>query len=282
MSHEMGGSGACPNSAASDRKVAAVPQSGPVVLQSRPLSGGDRPRPRRPPPTPIPLLAALLSALVPGLGQLYVGRRRLGAVALATTACLLLVAMVASRLGTDQPDAAAAAAVSPCGAARTRCRLDAPPPWLRGRRVPQRAAAARASARRPLRRAPGRPGRDRRCDGRPARRRRLLRHPGAPAAELDRRGADELGDGVAAAGPCQRPAARRRRRARTGWPADRHDDRGQRPTVHRRGRAVRAAPQPHPRPDARPGGRRLRLPLLPEAPQRAVRVGARPSRAVPR
>jgi polyisoprenyl-teichoic acid--peptidoglycan teichoic acid transferase len=99
MSHEMGGSAACPDSATSDRKVAAVPQPGPVVLQSRPLPSGDRPHPRRPPPAPIPLLAAFLSALVPGLGQLYTGRRRLGAVALATTASLLLVAMVASRLG---------------------------------------------------------------------------------------------------------------------------------------------------------------------------------------
>ena len=40
-----------------------------------------------------------MSALVPGLGQLYTGRRRLGTVALATTASLLLVAMVTSRLG---------------------------------------------------------------------------------------------------------------------------------------------------------------------------------------
>lgn len=76
-----------------------MPQPGPVVLRSRPLPSGDRPRQRRPPPAPIPLLAALLSALVPGLGQLYSGRRRLGAVALATTAALLLVAMAAARLG---------------------------------------------------------------------------------------------------------------------------------------------------------------------------------------
>src|SRR5215218_3547091 len=99
MSHENGGSAACPNSATSDRKVAAVPQPGPVVLQLRHLPSGDRPRPRRPSPAPIPLLAALLSALVPGLGQLYTGRRRLGAVALASTVCLLLVAIAASRLG---------------------------------------------------------------------------------------------------------------------------------------------------------------------------------------
>jgi polyisoprenyl-teichoic acid--peptidoglycan teichoic acid transferase len=76
-----------------------VPQPGPVVLRSRPLPSGDRTLQRRPPPAPIPLLAALLSALVPGLGQLYTGRRRLGAVALSTTAALLLVAMVAARLG---------------------------------------------------------------------------------------------------------------------------------------------------------------------------------------
>jgi polyisoprenyl-teichoic acid--peptidoglycan teichoic acid transferase len=76
-----------------------VPQPGPVVLQPRPLPGGDRPRQRRPPAAPIPLLAALLSALVPGLGQLYTGRRRLGAAAIAATASLLLIAMVASRLG---------------------------------------------------------------------------------------------------------------------------------------------------------------------------------------
>jgi len=99
MPHEDGGSGECPNLAASDRRVAAVLQPGPVVLQSRPRSGGDPPRQRRPPPAPIPLLAALLSAFVPGLGQLYTGRRRLGAVVLATTALLLLVVMVASRLG---------------------------------------------------------------------------------------------------------------------------------------------------------------------------------------
>jgi len=41
----------------------------------------------------------LLSALVPGLGQLYTGRRRLGTVTLATTASLLLVATVTSWLG---------------------------------------------------------------------------------------------------------------------------------------------------------------------------------------
>jgi LCP family protein required for cell wall assembly len=100
MPHEDGGSGECPNLAASDRKVAAVPQPGPVVVQPRlPRSGGDPPRQRRPSPAPIPLLAALLSAFVPGLGQLYTGRRRLGAVVLATTLLLLLVAMVASRLG---------------------------------------------------------------------------------------------------------------------------------------------------------------------------------------
>jgi polyisoprenyl-teichoic acid--peptidoglycan teichoic acid transferase len=69
------------------------------VLQLRHLPSGDRPSPRRPSPAPIPLLAALLSALVPGLGQLYTGRRRLGAVALAATVCLLLVAIAASRLG---------------------------------------------------------------------------------------------------------------------------------------------------------------------------------------
>jgi hypothetical protein len=40
-----------------------------------------------------------LSALVPGLGQLYTGRRRLGTVTLATTASLLLVATVTSWLG---------------------------------------------------------------------------------------------------------------------------------------------------------------------------------------
>jgi len=98
MPHENGGLVRPPDSAASDRKV-AMPQPGPVVLQSRPLLGGDRPRRRRPPPAPIPLLAALLSALVPGLGQLYTGRRRLGVVVLAITAPLLLVAMVASRVG---------------------------------------------------------------------------------------------------------------------------------------------------------------------------------------
>jgi LCP family protein required for cell wall assembly len=98
MPHEHGGSAACPNSAASDPKVAAVPEPGPVVLQSGPVSSGDQLR-KRPLPAPIPLFAALLSALVPGLGQLYTGRWRLGTVALATTASLLLVAMVTSRLG---------------------------------------------------------------------------------------------------------------------------------------------------------------------------------------
>src|SRR5918996_4248842 len=79
-------------------KVAAVAQPGPVVLQ-RPRPGGWRQPPRRWPPAPVPLLAALLSALVPGLGQLYTGRRRLGTVVLLATAPLLLAALLASRLG---------------------------------------------------------------------------------------------------------------------------------------------------------------------------------------
>jgi LCP family protein required for cell wall assembly len=85
---------------ASDREVAAVPQPGQVVLQHPgPGSGSHRPRARRSPPTPIPLLAALLSALLPGLGQLYAGRRRLGATALASVVPLLVVVLIASRLG---------------------------------------------------------------------------------------------------------------------------------------------------------------------------------------
>jgi LCP family protein required for cell wall assembly len=89
-----------PDSAASDRKVAAVPQPGTVVPQARwPVPTGGRRVQRRRPPAPVPLLAAFLSALVPGLGQLYTGRRRLGVVVLAATAPLLLLAVVASRLG---------------------------------------------------------------------------------------------------------------------------------------------------------------------------------------
>jgi polyisoprenyl-teichoic acid--peptidoglycan teichoic acid transferase len=78
-------------------KVAAVAQPGPVVLQ-RPRPGGWRQPPHRR-PAPVPLLAALLSALLPGLGQLYTGRRRLGTVVLAATAPLLLAALLAARLG---------------------------------------------------------------------------------------------------------------------------------------------------------------------------------------
>jgi polyisoprenyl-teichoic acid--peptidoglycan teichoic acid transferase len=74
-------------------------QPGLVGLQSRTLGSGDQPRRLRLPSAPIPLLAALLSALVPGLGQLYAGRRRAGTVALATTALLLLAVLAAVRLG---------------------------------------------------------------------------------------------------------------------------------------------------------------------------------------
>src|SRR5512132_1748737 len=90
LPHEHGVAAVCPSSAASDRKVAAMRQPGLVGLQSRTLGSGDQPRRLRLPSAPIPLLAALLSALVPGLGQLYAGRRRAGTVALMTTALLLL------------------------------------------------------------------------------------------------------------------------------------------------------------------------------------------------
>src|SRR5919202_1432244 len=88
------------DSAASDREVPAVPEPGQVVLQHPgPGSGNHRPRARRSPPAPIPLLAAFLSALLPGLGQLYAGCRRLGAVALASVVLLLVAVLVAARLG---------------------------------------------------------------------------------------------------------------------------------------------------------------------------------------
>jgi polyisoprenyl-teichoic acid--peptidoglycan teichoic acid transferase len=77
-----------------------VPQPGQAVLQPPgPGPGIHRPRPRRSPPAPVPLLAAFLSALLPGLGQLYTGRRRLGTVALASVAPMLVVVLVGSRLG---------------------------------------------------------------------------------------------------------------------------------------------------------------------------------------
>ena len=77
-----------------------MPQPGQAVLQPPgPGSGVHRPRPRRSPAAPVPLLAAFLSALLPGLGQLYAGRRRLGTVALASLAPLLVVVLVGSRLG---------------------------------------------------------------------------------------------------------------------------------------------------------------------------------------
>jgi LCP family protein required for cell wall assembly len=70
------------------------------VLQARrPRPGGSRQPPRWRPPAPVPVLAARGSGVIPGLGQLYTGRRRLGIVILVATAPLLLVALVASRLG---------------------------------------------------------------------------------------------------------------------------------------------------------------------------------------
>lgn len=138
--HEHGGSPARSNSAASDRKVAAVPEPGPVVLQSGPISSGDPPR-KRPLPAPIPLFAALVGpgprarAAVHRPPAAWHRRARDDGVPAAGRDGHL-------PAGADRSGAAAAATVGPRRAARAQRRLGAPPRGLRGRRVSQRAAPA--------------------------------------------------------------------------------------------------------------------------------------------
>ena len=245
-----------------------------------------------------PLIAALLSCLLPGAGQLYLGYRRRGAVMLVVTVLCLAVAVglwseptALSRM-LVQPRSLLALLVADAGllvfrivavldayllASRDGDRAPVASGWRKGAAVGLVALLTLTAA------------------------------PHAAAAYYDLQAYDLLtsvfaGEDPAVARPGPRPppdgqraghghprpghgaAAGRRRRAGPARPAHRHDDGGQLRAGHRQGVAVRAAPQPGPGAAARRAGGRLlrRVPLLPAAAQRALRLRrGRAARPVP-
>ncbi len=202
------------------------------------------------------LAAAGLSAVLPGLGQAFNGRRRLALWFMVPSLILLAVALLVIRL--QSPTRLAAWAVAPsvlsallllnlarAGVAARRSRAGVPRHGPPGADRPPRHRRDR-----PDRAGRGGPA-SHRLAVRVARERHVQEHLRRPGAERDGPGRDpgrlDRAD--------QRPAARRRQHGQTDRVADRHDDR----RVARPGRTHRLDGVGAARPRQRPAGQRRRL-----------------------